>query len=121
MKKDSCAFVIYFVQFFLLSVCLKEIVIMKKLFICLFISTLALTCGNSQQEQLSSPPRFANGIVIKGELLETTSEGLVIETRKGKKIYPWKYLSAGTRFRYQSGPKESTPSAVTNSTGALEP
>ena len=47
------------------------------------------------------PPRMANGVVIEGTVQEATPVGLVIQGDKGKYAAPWKYLSAGTRHRYE--------------------
>lgn len=55
----------------------------------------------SAQEKSRQPPRLANGAVIEGEIQEVTSEGLTIKSpQKGVLNIPWKYLSAGTRYRY---------------------
>ena len=45
--------------------------------------------------------RMANGAVIEGTMQEATPDGLVIQGEKGKYNAPWKYLSAGTRHRYE--------------------
>lgn len=45
--------------------------------------------------------RMANGAVIEGTVQEATPDGLVIQGEKGKYTAPWKYLSAGTRQRYE--------------------
>ena len=47
------------------------------------------------------PLRMANGTVIEGTVQEATPDGLVIKGEKGKYTAPWKYLSAGTRYRYE--------------------
>lgn len=47
-------------------------------------------------------PRMANGAVIEGTVIEAVPDGLVIQGAKGNKYTaPWKYLSAGTRYRYE--------------------
>jgi len=45
--------------------------------------------------------RMANGTVIEGTMQEAKPEGLVIQGERGKYTAPWKYLSAGTRYRYE--------------------
>jgi len=45
--------------------------------------------------------RMANGAVIEGTVQEATPEGLVIQGENGKYTASWKYLSAGTRYRYE--------------------
>ena len=47
------------------------------------------------------PLRMANGAVIEGTVQEATPDGLMIQGEKGKYTAPWKYLSAGTRYRYE--------------------
>lgn len=55
-------------------------------------------------------PRLANGAPIEGALLEATADGLKMQSPKGERTYHWKYLSAGTRFRYEKGnTAETTP------------
>jgi hypothetical protein len=50
----------------------------------------------------AQPPRLANGLAIRGEVIRATDTGLEIGTAPGKtRVYPWKTLSAGTRYRYQ--------------------
>ena len=45
--------------------------------------------------------RMANGTVVEGAMQEATPDGLVIQGEKGKYTAPWRYLSAGTRYRYE--------------------
>ena len=47
------------------------------------------------------PLRMANGTIVEGVMQEATPDGLVIQGAKGKYTAPWKYLSAGTRYRYE--------------------
>ena len=47
------------------------------------------------------PLRMANGTVIEGTMQTATPDGLVIQGERGKYTAPWKYLSAGTRYRYE--------------------
>lgn len=53
------------------------------------------------EDQADVPLRMANGTVIEGTMQEATPDGLVIQGKKGKYTAPWKYLSAGTRNRYE--------------------
>jgi len=53
------------------------------------------------EDQADVPLRMANGAVIEGTVQEATPDGLVIQSKKGKYTAPWKYLSAGTRYRYE--------------------
>lgn len=53
----------------------------------------------------AQPVRLANGAALDGVAQEATAEGLRVEIRqKGVQLIPWKYLSAGTRFRYLEMP-----------------
>ena len=74
------------------------------------------------------PLRMANGAVIEGTVQEATPDGLVIQGEKGKYTAPWKYLSAGTRYRYElpmlaaqevarSNAFQKAQAAATNATG----
>ena len=47
------------------------------------------------------PLRMANGTIVEGVMQEATLDGLVIQGAQGKYTAPWKYLSAGTRCRYE--------------------
>jgi hypothetical protein len=75
---------------------------------------LVLTAGfwvaawTPAQEE-SAPVRLANGYVIEGKVQQATREGLVVQTPKGSVTYPWKYLSAGTRNRYEAAAKAAPP------------
>ncbi|MFA5043137.1 MAG: hypothetical protein WC381_05970 [Kiritimatiellia bacterium] len=62
------------------------------------VSGLRVTAA---EDQADVPLRMANGTVIEGTMQEATPEGLVIQGEKGKYTAPWKYLSAGTRYRYE--------------------
>jgi len=53
------------------------------------------------EDQADVPLRMANGAVMEGAAQEATPDGLVIQGKKGKYTAPWKYLSAGTRYRYE--------------------
>lgn len=47
------------------------------------------------------PLRMANGTIMEGTVQKATPEGLVIQGEKGQYTASWKYLSAGTRYRYE--------------------
>lgn len=73
--------------------------------------------------------RLANGRPIPGEIVQATEEGLRIESAKGKtRTYPWRVLSAATRYRHESGYREKfnrilqreTPPAPTNRVEELQ-
>ena len=53
------------------------------------------------EEPSDVPLRMANGAVIEGTVQGATPDGLVIQGAKGKYTASWKYLSAGTRYRYE--------------------
>ena len=54
-----------------------------------------------KQETAEAEIRLANGAPIEGTFQSAAPEGLTIETARGPKLIPWKYLSAGTRWRYE--------------------
>ena len=64
-------------------------------------TVLLISAGLSAQDTSVPLPRLANGIPVEGTVQEATAAGLAVETVKGTKVYPWKYLSAGTRYRYK--------------------
>ena len=66
----------------------------------LFVTVLSLNIL-AADDQADAPLRMANGTVIKGTVQEATPDGLVIQGGRGKYTAPWKYLSAGTRYRYE--------------------
>ena len=66
----------------------------------LFVTVLSLNIW-AAEDQADVPLRMVNGTVIEGTVQEATPEGLVIQGEKGKYTAPWKYLSAGTRYRYE--------------------
>lgn len=83
-------------------------------------------CAASADEPAAVPPaRLANGTVIEGTVLEATAEGLVIQGTRNKYTAPWKYLSAGTRYRYQrsmlSAPEAAHTNAPKKTSGAAKP
>lgn len=79
----------------------------------------------SADEPAAVPARLANGTVIEGAVLEATAEGLVIQGARNKYTAPWKYLSTGTRYRYQrsmlSAPEAAHTNAPKKTSGAAKP
>ncbi|MBI2438228.1 MAG: hypothetical protein HYV36_05385 [Lentisphaerae bacterium] len=98
-----------------LKTCLKALLLLAGL----SFSALAA------EEQADVPPRMANGTVIEGLVQEATPDGLVIQRSKGKYTVPWKYLSAGTRYRYERSMLLAQEAARTNAlkktSGAAKP
>lgn len=66
----------------------------------LFVTVLSLNIL-AVDDPADVPLRMANGTVIEGTMQDATSDGLVIQGEKGKYTAPWKYISAGTRYRYE--------------------
>ncbi|MDD5676866.1 MAG: hypothetical protein PHW60_02610 [Kiritimatiellae bacterium] len=70
--------------------------------LCVMLSVTVLCLNVLAAEDSSDVPlRMANGTVIEGTMQEATPDGLVIQGEKNKYTAPWKYLSAGTRYRYE--------------------
>jgi len=67
------------------------------------IALLAVTslCVLAAEDPADVQLRMANGTVIEGTMQAATPDGLVIQGERGKYTAPWKYLSAGTRYRYE--------------------
>ena len=63
----------------------------------------AVLCLNilAANDPADIPLRMANGTIVEGVMQEATPDGLVIQGAKGKYTASWKYLSAGTRYRYE--------------------
>ncbi len=78
---------------------------LKKLVIticALCVSSVGLRHSFATDDTQPLPPRFANGIEIEGTVEDVTDEGISIKDAKGlTTTYPWKHLSAGTRYRYE--------------------
>jgi hypothetical protein len=56
----------------------------------------------SQVESADDQIRLANGTLVEGTFISATNSFLIIQTSKGDtKFVPWKYLSTGTRWRYE--------------------
>lgn len=58
-------------------------------------------CAPAAGELTGAEARLANGAPIEGALQETTAEGMTFQTSHGAVSYPWKHLSAGTRYRHE--------------------
>ena len=56
---------------------------------------------SAQEETPEVEMRLANGVPVEGTFKSAVPEGLTIQSAKGTKVLPWKYLSAGTRWRYE--------------------
>ena len=56
---------------------------------------------SAQEETPEIEMRLANGVPVEGTFKSATPEGLTVQSAKGTKVLPWKYLSAGTRWRYE--------------------
>jgi len=74
---------------------------MKRLMLIIFLLGVVATTGVGEDDLPPAPVRLANGMPVEGMIQETNAEGLVILTLKGVAAYPWKYLSAGTRYRHE--------------------
>ena len=66
----------------------------------LFSTVLSLNIP-AAEDQVDAPLRMANGAGIEGAVQKAIPDGLVIQGEKGEYTAPWKYLSAGTRYRYE--------------------
>lgn len=71
------------------------------LVLCAVLSWIALSPAPAQEASDEEPVRLANGVVMEGAIKKAAPEGLTIETPKGVMTLPWKYLSAGTRYRHE--------------------
>lgn len=70
--------------------------------LCLIIQAILSTGICSAQEETPEVEiRLANGVPVEGTFLSAAPEGLAVQSVKGTKTLPWKYLSAGTRWRYE--------------------
>ncbi|MGI6086634.1 MAG: hypothetical protein ACOYCD_01620 [Kiritimatiellia bacterium] len=66
-----------------------------------FIFNVALWADEAITSLPDAPPRMANGKVLEGTVEQALPEGLVMQTSRGSVTYPWKYLSPGTRNRFE--------------------
>jgi len=65
---------------------------------------LAVLTAGPCSAQDSSPEvdvRLANGVPVEGAFSSADPEKLTVQSAKGTREIPWKYLSAGTRWRYE--------------------
>ncbi len=63
--------------------------------------SLALGAEEAIEVPPDAPPRMANGKLLDGTVAQALPEGLVMQTPRGSVTYPWKYLSPGTRNRFE--------------------
>ena len=100
----------------------------KSCLIALLVVAISSLCVLAAEDPADVPLRMANGAVIEGTVQEAMPDGLVIQGGKGKYTAPWKYLSAGTRYRYElpmlaaqevarSNAFQKAQAAATNATG----
>lgn len=69
---------------------------------CLMIQTILIAnICSAQGETPEVEMRLANGVPVEGTFKSAAPEGLTVESARGTKVLPWKYLSAGTRWRYE--------------------
>lgn len=64
----------------------------------------AIACarpGPAQDNKAETVIRLANGAPVEGAFNSAAAEGLTVQTASGVRLLPWKYLSAGTRWRYE--------------------
>lgn len=90
----------------------------------LIVQAISFPVVCSAQEDTAAPEiRLANGTLVEGTFKAATPDGLKIETAKGVKTLPWKYLSTGTRFRYEreipAASADKPPAASTNQPAAV--
>ena len=73
------------------------------LFIACLMSQVILFSGicSAQEQTPEVEMRLANGVPIEGTFQSAAPEGLTVQSARGIKVLPWKYLSAGTRWRYE--------------------
>lgn len=56
---------------------------------------------SAQAETPEVEMRLANGVPVEGTFKSAAPEGIIVQSANGTKVLPWKYLSAGTRWRYE--------------------
>ena len=67
-----------------------------------FLAIAAVSAvGFAQESSPDAAVRLANGVPVEGTFSSADPDGLTIQTSKGNMVLPWKYLSAGTRWRYE--------------------
>lgn len=67
----------------------------------LFLFLALFECIDVAGQDSADVARWVNGVLIEGQVGEATKEGLSIRLPQGVQVVPWKYLSAGTRLRYE--------------------
>jgi len=68
---------------------------------CLAALLPAVFCQDKQETAADPEIRLANGAPIEGVFKSAAPEGLTVQTSSGFRVLPWRYLSAGTRWRYE--------------------
>jgi hypothetical protein len=77
-----------------------SLIMYRLLIMLIWVGGLAGAAGAGDETNVP-PARLANGLPVEGVFQKTNAAGLVFQTPKGVQTnYPWKYLSAGTRYRY---------------------
>ena len=70
-------------------------------FVCFLAIAAISETGFAQESSPDAAVRLANGVPVEGAFSTADPDGLTIQTSKGNMVLPWKYLSAGTRWRYE--------------------
>ena len=70
-------------------------------FACFLAIAAVSAVGFAQESSPDAAVRLANGVPVEGTFSSADPDGLTIQTSKGNMVLPWKYLSAGTRWRYE--------------------
>ena len=69
---------------------------------CVLIQAILISGVSAVQDETPEVNiRLANGAPVEGAFVSAAPEGLTIQSAKGTTVLPWKYLSAGTRWRYE--------------------
>lgn len=79
---------------------------------CLMLQVLWLPVSRAQEEISDDIViRLANSVPFEGTFKSASPEGLTLQTAAGPKTIQWKYLSAGTRLRYEQPMLEKAKAA----------
>lgn len=81
----------------------------RHMFVPVMFSVLCLTLqvflfagiSSAQESTPEVDVRWANGTPVEGTFSSASPEGLTVQSARGTKVLPWKYLSTGTRWRYE--------------------
>jgi hypothetical protein len=73
----------------------------RQLCLLIALSATAVLSAPDIEDKANVPLRMANGAAIEGTVQKATPEGLIIQGERGSYTAPWKYLSPGTRYRYE--------------------